>query len=916
MTVEDILTRLNKVTPEGEGHWMACCPAHADRTPSLSVGRGDNGRVLLRCFAGCPNESIVAAMGLKFADLMGDEKAPFSGPHPHRSGAPADPQKSNEGKLTKKGEPRKPRGKIVARYAYQNAEGATVFEVCRMDPKSFCQRVPDPEGKLANSKDGWAWGRSRYGVGEVIYRLPKVLAHAASGKVIFVVEGEKDVETLERLGCVATCNPGGAGKWRDEFAGAFKGARRVVIIADNDAGPESGEREYWQGQKHACAVADSMAAAGVAWQAMVMPDRAGKQCKDVSDWVGAGGTQEELRRAVADAPAWDPEPFRAALEKAAAAPSLPLSPLAGGFAGGVPPLPRIEKNAAGVGVGGNSDGGADQGGGAESGKTELMGAIWDALKARAVEKECSIAELTTFERREIVSDAVLAWLLGKGRFFYHATYKDHGSLMYFNATSKALLRIDSDEFRSWIAIEGGLNTSTGDYKYMYADILDAALKGKATRGIVPDVLWARRDKVIYLSCGDGQVCRVAGDGCRMVDNGTDDVVFLSGRTLAPWQLTGNPVDPFEVCALFRDMTLSTANGKDIIRLWVLSMPYNHDSKTPLLLTGGPGSGKTRAARGIFELFGISPRLIAVDGKDGEESFWVSVDSGGLVCLDNVDSRIKWFPDTLANYATLGSREVRKKYSDSDVIVQRARSAVVITSATPQFASDFAVADRIMTVRMERREDRATADRELGTEIAAIRNDAMTWVARSLATALADTQPVPTGINFRHPDFAAFAVRLGRAIGQEAQTLEALGTAENDKSVMQIENDDFGAMLFKLMRQVQAFAGHSADMRDAMLENVDGFDDSFWTLPKIGRRIERLWPAIRKVFDARTTESGHKKRYVLEVKINTVGVNVDLSKTLNINNTVLEVLEKEAITPTIDKGSPDIEDDRELTLEDL
>jgi len=53
------------------GHgYLAVCPAHEDRTPSLSIAAGDDGRVLLRCWAGCETRDIVAALGLTWSDLF------------------------------------------------------------------------------------------------------------------------------------------------------------------------------------------------------------------------------------------------------------------------------------------------------------------------------------------------------------------------------------------------------------------------------------------------------------------------------------------------------------------------------------------------------------------------------------------------------------------------------------------------------------------------------------------------------------------------------------------------------------------------------------------------------------------------------------------------------------------------------
>lgn len=70
MSAAALLSRLNKVKRTGQGRYMACCPAHQDRSASLAVKELDDGRILLHCFAGCPTADVLAAAGMTFADLM------------------------------------------------------------------------------------------------------------------------------------------------------------------------------------------------------------------------------------------------------------------------------------------------------------------------------------------------------------------------------------------------------------------------------------------------------------------------------------------------------------------------------------------------------------------------------------------------------------------------------------------------------------------------------------------------------------------------------------------------------------------------------------------------------------------------------------------------------------------------------
>jgi len=69
--LEQVLAHLKGVRISMHG-WRACCPAHADRRPSLSISVGEQGQVLLKCFAGCSLERIVEAMGLTMTDLFPD----------------------------------------------------------------------------------------------------------------------------------------------------------------------------------------------------------------------------------------------------------------------------------------------------------------------------------------------------------------------------------------------------------------------------------------------------------------------------------------------------------------------------------------------------------------------------------------------------------------------------------------------------------------------------------------------------------------------------------------------------------------------------------------------------------------------------------------------------------------------------
>ena len=68
--INALLERLDRVRETGPGRWLACCPGHDDRSPSLTVREKDDGRILIHCFAGCSTNDLLGAIGLEMQDLF------------------------------------------------------------------------------------------------------------------------------------------------------------------------------------------------------------------------------------------------------------------------------------------------------------------------------------------------------------------------------------------------------------------------------------------------------------------------------------------------------------------------------------------------------------------------------------------------------------------------------------------------------------------------------------------------------------------------------------------------------------------------------------------------------------------------------------------------------------------------------
>ena len=246
--------------------YKSLCPFHQEKTPSFSVN-SENGH--WKCF-GCGKSGdvytyIMEKMGLDFLGALRflAEKFGVSAP------------------------PARTRQRIVAKYDYMDEHWTLLFQAVRYEPKRFTQRRPDGNGD---------WIYDLRGVTPVLYRLPEVIAAVSAGETVYVVEGEKDADRLRVLGLTATCNPMGAKKWQSgegKYNPPLSGAK-VVVIADNDV----------PGREHAEQVAASLSGTASSVKVRHLPDLPEKG--DVSDWLDAGGTLDELLRIVDDTPLWTP----------------------------------------------------------------------------------------------------------------------------------------------------------------------------------------------------------------------------------------------------------------------------------------------------------------------------------------------------------------------------------------------------------------------------------------------------------------------------------------------------------------------------------------------------------------------------------------------------------------------------------
>lgn len=253
--VQKALDRLDGVSSSSPTQWAARCPCrNDDDSPSLSVGEGPNGELLMTCHYGdpCSFHEILDAMNLSGKEVSVRKKE-------HDLQKPA----------TKK-------RKLTTVYPYEDEMGNLLYEKLRYvtedGKKSFGYRRPDPDNP-------GSFIYNAAGVRKVLYRLPEVMKALVDEETIWLVEGEKDANTLAERGLCSTTMASGAGHWEQDYTEILAAAKFVEIIADNDE----------TGRKHALSVRELIQGAGGSCRVRVSPFG-----KDITDHINAGHRASEL----------------------------------------------------------------------------------------------------------------------------------------------------------------------------------------------------------------------------------------------------------------------------------------------------------------------------------------------------------------------------------------------------------------------------------------------------------------------------------------------------------------------------------------------------------------------------------------------------------------------------------------------
>lgn len=254
MTLQEIVSHFKVSRQISDTSYQCFCPTHIDKKASLTISE-ERGKILFHCYAGCRTEDILLEVGLTFQDL---EERPRN---TWRERLEYGQQK-----------------RIEAVYDYRDENGKYLYSKVRFEGKEIRYVTVDQE------QDTYQYCKTK-GIA-TLYRLPELLRAVKAGYPVYIVEGEKDADTLKALGYTAT-TAGGVSDWRREYAEYFTGAK-VVILPDNDAPGLELKDQIIRDLKHY--------AHSIRWTITSEVDKG-----DVTDYLKKEGhTREELQELIAE----------------------------------------------------------------------------------------------------------------------------------------------------------------------------------------------------------------------------------------------------------------------------------------------------------------------------------------------------------------------------------------------------------------------------------------------------------------------------------------------------------------------------------------------------------------------------------------------------------------------------------------
>lgn len=425
-------------------------------------------------------------------------------------------------------------------------------------------------------------------------------------------------------------------------------------------------------------------------------------------------------------------------------------------------------------AGAHANGNAEKAEGDQA-RAEGASSLAQAIRAIILDKE-----VPPFDKRRRVAGLVEDGLRGCGTF-YRTT---DGRAFFFFDKDRSLLELDQRTFQYFLTTFSGLSATEGYFRFTL-DLLQAAVSRQAQVAHVHTL--AAFNPATGLQAvsdgGSGLWYRERGGAWQLARNGDHGFLFLTEPDAEAWipELSGDTqaLEWFADQFLFADThSFTREDQRTLYLVWLLHQFFPSLRRTRVIpaCLGPQGSGKTTAERLTGRLLlGPSFEVTGIH-REREDAFIAAVTNRVMYGLDNADSRVPWFEDAIARYATGERYRLRRLYTTNDEVSYAPRAILMLSSRDPHFNRPD-VSERLLPLYFERPSS-YKPEKCIYSELESRRGAIVGAVLHRIAE-IADGLPTVAtpSLPFRMADFASFGWQVAALMGLETDWEKLLARLE-------------------------------------------------------------------------------------------------------------------------------------------
>ena len=833
--------------------WMASCPAHEDENPSLSIKDAADGKVLVYCHAGCPQDAVISKLRAK--DLWG---RPNWATGPEQAEAA---QKRNEEKHRKEVKAQSRITDILNRSKAADSSHSYLIKKkikpngLQMDGDQLVVPVRDIEGKLQSLHFISPNGDKKFHPNTSAKGGMYILGGVEGAEALCICTGFATGASIHEavgLPVVVAFSDGNLGPVAEALRRKWPDLPMVVCADDDYTDPRNPgltkAKEAAQAIKAEVAVPDFGSRRPKNIAAGKRSKEQGKDYSDFNDLQREWGLEAVKRQIepiikAANEPVYRPDPLEDLVARTEADPGAPFAPDV------LEALVTLRQE--------------------DKGRFERLRAQLKRADIRVTELDKALDKKASDDSSSLKPADLLIELAQEATLF-HSTDGTAFADLVVNGHHCETQPVQSKDFKRWLVLRFKEATDSAPN----SEALKSALTVLEATGCRHGPEWEvhiriggrkdRKDK-LYLDLGDktGRAVKIDSDGWRVVNNPLVRFRRAAGMQALPVPESGGSIE-----TLRRLLNVQSDNDFVLAVAWALAALRNQGPYPILVLSGEQGAAKSTFSAVLRAL--IDPNTAPLRALPREDrDLFITANNGHVLAFDNLSGLPAGISDTLCRIASGGGFSVRQLYTDQDEVLFNVARPMIL-NGIEDIVTRTDLADRAIFLTLEAiPEERRRPEKELWAEFNAARPqllgtllDAVSHGLKKLPNTRLDSLP-------RMADFALWATACETAFWK-AGTFSAAYAGNRNKAVDSvIEADPVGSAIRSLISLETEWTGTASELLGALEEKVGEKVSKSKAWPRsaqaLSGRVRRVATFLRKVgIDITFEREGHARKRIIRI----------------------------------------------------